>query len=164
VDAGAFDPGDPAFVTDPYPVFDDLRRAGRPLWHDGLGLWLALRHADADAVLRQRRAGRVFRDREPLADFALFNRLHRDSILDSEPPQHTRLRRLVQGAFARGHIARLREPVQRIADSLLDQVAGDGGCDLLADYAAPLPVAVIAELLGVPNTTVICSGRGRTRW
>jgi len=151
VDAGAFDPGDPAFVADPYPVFDDLRRAGRPLWHDGLGLWLALRHADADAVLRQRRAGRVFGDREPLADFALFNRLHRDSILDSEPPQHTRLRRLVQGAFARGHIARLREPVQRIADSLLDQVAGDGGCDLLADYAAPLPVAVIAELLGVPE-------------
>ncbi len=152
MDVTALDPRDPAFVADPYPVFDELRRAGRPLWHDGLGLWLAFRHADADAVLRHRRAGRVFADREPLADFDVFNRLHRDSILDSEPPQHTRLRRLVQGAFARGHVERLRGPVQRIADALLDRVVDRGVCDLLADYAAPLPVGVIAELLGVPES------------
>ncbi len=139
-------------VADPYPVFDALRAAGQPLWHEELGMWLACRHADADAVLRHRRAGRIFREREPLADFAVFNRLHRDSILDSEPPQHTRLRRLVQAAFARGHVQRLREPIQRIADSLLDLVAERGECDLLADFAGPLPVAVIAELLGVPES------------
>jgi len=152
VDLAAFDPGEPGFVADPYPVFDELRRAGRPLWHDGLGMWLAARHADADVVLRHRRAGRVFVDRQPLAEMAVFNRLHRDSILDSEPPQHTRLRRLVQTAFGRGHVERLREPVRRIADALLDELADCGECDLLADYAAPLPVAVIAELLGVPES------------
>ncbi len=152
MDLAAFDPGEPGFVADPYPVFDELRRAGRPLWHDGLGMWLAARHADADVVLRHRRAGRVFVDRQPLAEMAVFNRLHRDSILDSEPPQHTRLRRLVQTAFGRGHVERLREPVRRIADALLDELADCGECDLLADYAAPLPVAVIAELLGVPES------------
>ncbi len=151
MDVSAFDPGDPGFIADPYAVFDELRRVGRPLWHDRLGMWLAFRHADADAVLRQRRAGRVFRDREPLAEFATFNRLHHDSILDSEPPQHTRLRRPVQQAFARGHVERLRRPVQRIADALLDRIAGSRECDLLADFAAPLPVEVIAELLGVPT-------------
>ncbi|PZS33327.1 MAG: hypothetical protein DLM59_06600, partial [Pseudonocardiales bacterium] len=152
VDVSVFDPGAPAFVADPYPVFDELRRAGRPLWHDGLQMWLAFSHADADAVLRQRKAGRVFRDREPLADFAAFNRLHRDSILDSEPPRHTRLRRLVQQAFARGHVERLRAPIQRIADALLDRIAGRTEFDLLADFAAPLPVEVVAELLGVPES------------
>ncbi len=152
MDLAAFDPGEPGFVADPYPVFDELRRARRPLWHDGLGMWLAARHADADVVLRHRRAGRVFVDRQPLAEMAVFNRLHRDSILDSEPPQHTRLRRLVQTAFGRGHVERLREPVRRIADALLDALADRGECDLLADYAAPLPVAVIAELLGVPES------------
>ncbi|MGB9377110.1 MAG: cytochrome P450 [Mycobacteriales bacterium] len=154
MNVSAFDPRDPLFVADPYPVFDELRTAGHPLWHDGLGMWLAFTHADADAVLRQRRAGRVFRDREPLADFEIFNRLHRDSILDSEPPQHTRLRRLVQAAFTRGQVERLREPVQQMADALLDSMldrAEGGECDLLADFAGPLPVGVIAELLGVPE-------------
>ncbi len=149
MDVTACDPRSAAFVADPYPVFDELRTLGGPLWHDGLGMWLAFRHADAAAVLRHRRAGRAFRDREPLADFAVFNRLHRDSILDSEPPQHTRLRRLVQRAFSRGQVERLREPIQRITDALLDPIAGPGECDLMADFAGPLPVAVIAELLGV---------------
>lgn len=151
MDVTAFDPRDPAFVADPYPVFDLLRPAGRPLWHGGLGMWLTFRHSDAGAVLRDRRLGRLFRDREPLADFAVFNRLHRDSILDSEPPQHTRLRRLVQAAFARGHVERLRGPVQQMADVLLDRTADRPQIDLLADFAAPLPVTVIAELLGVPE-------------
>ena len=151
MDVRTFDPRDPTLIADPYPVFDELRTAARPLWHEGLGMWLAFRHADADAVLRHRRAGRIFRDREPLADFAVFNRLHRDSILDSEPPQHTRLRRLVQAAFARGHVQRLRAPVQRIAGQLVDDLAGRRECDLLADFAGPMPVAVIAELLGVPE-------------
>lgn len=151
MDVTAFDPRDPAFVAAPYPVFDRLRAAGRPIWHGALGMWLTFRHSDAGAVLRDRRLGRVFRDREPRSDFAVFNRLHRDSILDSEPPQHTRLRRQVQAAFARGHVERLRAPVQQMADALLDRVAGRPEIDLLADFAGPLPVTVIAELLGVPE-------------
>lgn len=151
MDVTDFDPHDPDFVADPYPVFEELRTAGRPLWHEGLDMWLAFRHPDADAVLRHRSAGRVFGNREPLADFDVFNRLNRDNMLESEPPQHTRLRRLVQAAFSRGHVERLRAPIQRIADQLLDTVVDRSECDLLSVFAAPLPVSVIAELLGVPE-------------
>ena len=149
-----FDHRDPAFVADPYPVFDRLRAAGRAVRHDGLGLWLAFRYADADAVLRERRLGRLFSDRRPDDLWATFNWLHADSILDSEPPKHTRLRSLVAKAFARGHIERLRPRVRELAGGLLDaaqQRSGTGPVDLIADYAEPLPVMVIAELLGVPE-------------
>ncbi len=146
---------DPAFVADPYPVFDQLRGAGTAVRHDGLNLWLAVRHADADAVLRERRLGRLFTERQPYDVWETFNWLHADSILDCEPPKHTRLRALVAKAFARGHVERLRPRVRDIADGLLDDAlaaAGpDGTVDLVADYAEPLPVMVIAELLGVPE-------------
>lgn len=152
VRAADFAPQDAGFIADPYPVFDELRAAGRPLWHDELQIWLACRHADADAVLRDRRLGRVFRPRTPTDTFARFNQLHVDSILDSEPPQHTRLRRLVAPSFARGRLERLRAGVRRTAEQLIAAARDRGGpIDLIADYAAPLPVAVIAQLLGVPD-------------
>lgn len=150
-EADGFDLRSAAFVADPYPVFAQLRAAGRPVWHDGLGLWLAVRHADADAVLRDRRLGRVFSSRQPDDVWETFNWLHADSILDSEPPKHTRLRALVAKAFARGHVERLRPRVAEIAGRLLDAVAPAGAMDAIADYAEPLPVMVIAELLGVPE-------------
>jgi unspecific monooxygenase len=71
--------------------------------------------------------------------------------MENEPPAHTRLRSLVAKAFARGHVERLRPRVQEMTDALLDRVDVRAGFDLLADYAEPLPVAVIAELLGVPE-------------
>jgi len=148
-EVGGFDPRLPQAVADPYPEFARLRAAGRPLWHDGLAMWLAFRHADADAVLRHRGLGRVFRPREPDSVWETFNWLHADSILDSEPPKHTRLRGLVAKAFARGHVERLRPRVRALAEGLLDAVAGSGRMDAIADYAEPLPVMVIAELLGV---------------
>jgi cytochrome P450 len=147
---------DPVFVADPYPVFDRLRGEGRAVRHDGLGLWLAVRHADADAVLRERRLGRIFRERQPADVWETFNWLHADSILDCEPPKHTRLRALVAKAFARGHVERLRPRVRDLAGGLLDDAVAaggkDGAVDLVADYAEPLPVMVIAELLGVPES------------
>ncbi len=153
--AEGFDLADPAFVADPYPVFERNRVAGRALWHEGLGLHLAFRHADADAVLRERRLGRLFTERRPPEVWETFNWLHADSILDSEPPKHTRLRALVAKAFARGHVERLRPRVRELAAGLLDDAqrrAGPGGAvDLIADYAEPLPVMVIAELLGIPE-------------
>jgi cytochrome P450 len=152
---------DPAFVADPYPAFARLRATGQPQWHEGLGLWLAARHTDADAVLRDRRLGRIYRLRRPEDAWDTFNWLHADSILDSEPPKHTRLRALVAKAFARGHVERLRPRVRALADGLLDDASrgsttaegadGDGVVDLVEAYAEPLPVLVIAELLGVPE-------------
>ena len=150
-EAAGFDLGSAEFVRDPYPVFAALRSRGRALWHEELGLWLAARHADADAVLRHRQLGRIFTPREPQDLWDTFNWLHADSILDSEPPKHTRLRALVAKAFARGHIERLRPRVRALAGGLLDAVEPSGTLDAIADYAEPLPVMVIAELLGVPE-------------
>nr|WP_284289495.1 PH domain-containing protein [Angustibacter aerolatus] len=102
---------DPAFVADPYPAFAAARAAAPVQWHAGLGSYVALSHAACDVVLRDRRLGRVFQPREPEAAWGTFNWLHADSILDSEPPKHTRLRRLVAAAFGRGHVERLRPRV-----------------------------------------------------
>ncbi len=149
----------PAFIADPYPVLAALRERGPMLWHEpggieagGIeagGMWLATTHAAVSAVLRERALGRLWRDREPGETFEPFNTLHRHQMMENEPPDHTRLRRLVAQAFGRGHVERMRPRVEKIAAGLLDAVPH--GCfDLVHDYAEPLPVAVIAELLGVP--------------
>jgi cytochrome P450 len=149
-----FDPRDPAFLADPYPAFAGLRARGPVHRHDGLGLQVAVSHAACDAVLRDRSLGRIWRDREPVAELAAFNLLHRTSMLENEPPTHTRLRRLVAGAFGRGHVERLRGTVDALADRLVADLAArlraGGPADLLETVAEPLPVEVIAELIGVP--------------
>ena len=157
-----FDPADRVFLDDPYPVFARMRREGPVHWHEGLGVHLALSHAACSAVLRDRALGRIWRDREPAEQFPAFNLLHRTSILESEPPTHTRLRRLVAGAFGRGHVERMRPWVASVADRLVADLAGElragRPTDLIAAVAEPLPVEVIAELLGVPP-----ADRGRLR-
>ncbi len=151
IDAADFlDLADPAVVADPYPHLAALRAAAPVAWHSGMGSWLATGHAEAGAVLRDRRLGRVFGPRSPQADWDTFNWLHADSILDSEPPKHTRLRRLVAGAFGRGHVQRLAPRIEELAGGLSAQLP-DGGFDVIEQYAEPLPVLVIAELLGVPE-------------
>ncbi|WP_158888467.1 cytochrome P450 [Amycolatopsis anabasis] len=150
-----FDPGDPEFLADPYPAFARLRATGEVHWHEGLGLAVAVSHAAASAVLRHRDLGRIWTDASPAERFTSFNLLHRNSLLENEPPEHTRLRRSIAGAFARGHVERLRPRVAELARDLVDELAGridaDGSADLLEHLAQPLPVAVIAELLEVPE-------------
>ena len=150
-----FDTSDSAFVADPYPYFAELRGRGPVHWHPQLGLYLAVSHAACDGVLRERGLGRIWRDREPAEAFPSFNLLHQTSILESEPPTHTRLRRLVAGAFGRGHVERMRPWIAGMADQLVADLvlrlrAGEDCADLIAQVAEPLPVAVIAQLLNVP--------------
>ena len=152
-----FDLGDRTFVEDPYAALAEARRLAPVLWHDGLGMWVTTTHAAANDVLRDRRLGRILRPRSQGDDaWTTFDWLHSDSILDSEPPKHTRLRRLVAGAFARGHIARLRPRIEEVAAGLLDEVQRvldrDGRVDVIGTYAEPLPVLVICELLGAPTS------------
>lgn len=151
-----FDPRDPHFLDDPYPVFDALRAKGPVHRHETMGMAVAVSHAACSEVLRNRSAGRIWRDREPASDFVAFNLLHQNSLLENEPPKHTRLRRLVSTAFARGHTERLRPSVLAIARSLVSSLGGaiaaDGSADLLEHVAGPLPVEVIAELLAVPES------------
>jgi cytochrome P450 len=149
-----FDPADGAFLADPYPVFARIREQAPVHWHPGLGMHVAVSHAACDAVLRDRSLGRIWVDRQPAQRYAAFNLLHQTSMLESEPPAHTRLRRLVASAFGRGHVERARPRVEAVAERLVDQLAErlDGGepADLLAMVAEPLPVEVIADLLAVP--------------
>ncbi|MFC8501521.1 cytochrome P450 [Pedococcus sp. NPDC057267] len=149
--ADLLDLGDPAVVANPYPAMAALRERAPIAWHSRMGTWLATGHAEAGAVLRDRRLGRVFGPRTPEADWGTFNWLHADSILDSEPPKHTRLRRLVAGAFGRGHVQRLAPRIEELAAGLLAQLPESGPFDVIEEYAEPLPVLVIAELLGVPE-------------
>jgi cytochrome P450 len=144
----------PEVVADPYPHFTAARAQAPVQWHDGLGMWLTFTHASANTVLRTRTLGRVWVPRWPDVPMPAFRLIHVNSLLENEPPVHTRLRRLVAGAFARGHVERLRPRVAELAERLADRIAdagSDGGVvDLIAEYAEPLPVEVIAELLGVP--------------
>jgi cytochrome P450 len=145
---------DPSFVADPYPVFDELRARGEVHHHHAFGFPVAVSYAACSTILRGPQLQRIWRDVSPEHEFASFNLLHRNSMLESVPPQHTRLRRLVAGAFNRGHTERLRPTVQAVADRLVDDVAEqirDGAeADLLTMLAGPLPIEVIAELLGIP--------------
>ncbi len=148
------DLADPDFVADPYPVLAALRAQGPVVRHEPSGRWLVLDHAGVGRALRERRLGRVWRDREPTDALAPFNLLHRHQMMENEPPDHTRLRRPVAAAFNRGHVERLRPRVRELASGLLEKVAGaaatGAGFDVVGEYAEPLPVLVIAELLGVP--------------
>ncbi len=142
-------------VADPYPDFAVARRIAPVQWHDATGMFLTFSHAAANAVLRARTLGRLWTPRPPAEPMPAFELIHVHSLLENEGPTHTRLRRLVAGAFARGHVERLRPRVAELAERLADNVADAGSdgspVDLIASYAEPLPVQVIAELLGVPE-------------
>ncbi len=149
--ATGLDLTDPAFVEDPYPALAELRALGPVVRHEPTGMLLVTTHAAVSQTLRKRGLGRIWHDRAPAETYEPFNTLHRNQMMENEPPAHTRLRRLVAGAFARGHVERMRPRIEAIADDLLDGLAArPGPVDLVAGYAEPLPVAVIADLLGVP--------------
>jgi len=146
---------DPEFVADPYPELARLRGLGEPVWHEQSQLFLAAGYRHANQVLRTRSLGRIFSPRLPQEAWETFNYLHADSILDSEPPKHTRLRSLVMKAFNPKRIEELRPDVERITAELLadiqSKMSQTGSFDLIADFAEPLPVKVISELLGFPK-------------
>jgi cytochrome P450 len=155
-----FDPADPAFIADPYPVYRRLREDHPILWNPATDQWLLSRHADVNRLLRDRRLGRTYlhqsthaqMDRpEPPEWHAPFHELNDAGILDMEPPDHTRLRRLVLKAFTPSTVESMRIRIQAIVDGLIDDFGGAGEVDLIAQFAEPLPVTVIAELLGVPE-------------
>jgi cytochrome P450 len=160
-----FEPGSPSVVGDPFPVYARLRHEAPVSWSAGTGQVLVARHADADAVLRDRRFGRTYLHvathaemGRPEEDDELgpFWDVVRDGMLDTEPPDHTRLRRLVARAFTPARVEALRPAVEKIAarlvDDLLDAGSEGGVVDLKRVVAEPLPVAVIADLLGVPES------------
>jgi unspecific monooxygenase len=146
---------DPEVVADPYPHFarerEEHAATGGVAWHEPSGMYLTFAHPSVSQVQRDRRLGRIWKDKEPLDYLEPFNLLHRNQMMENEPPEHTRLRRPVARAFARGHIERLRPRVRELAAELLAEV-DPTGFDVIEAYAEPLPVLVIADLLGVPRS------------
>ncbi|MFJ7292904.1 cytochrome P450 [Streptomyces collinus] len=156
-----FDPWGPAFLTDPYPVYAELRARGRVHWFEPTNQWLVPHHADVSALLRDRRLGRTYQHRFSHEEFGRtvpppehepFHTLNDHGMLDLEPPDHTRIRRLVSKAFTPRTVERLKPYVRGLADDLVSALVAKGGGDLLKDVAEPLPVAVIAEMLGIPES------------
>ncbi|MEU6016311.1 cytochrome P450 [Streptomyces sp. NPDC047515] len=158
---GSFDPWSPAFVADPYPAYAALRAAGRVHYFEPTDQWLVPHHADVSALLRDRRLGRTYLHRftheefgrtPPPAEHEPFHTLNGQGLLDLEAPDHTRIRRLVSKAFTPRTVEQLVPTVQRLAAELVDSFVAAGGGDLLKAVAEPLPVAVIAEMLGIPES------------
>ena len=150
---------DPDFKANPYPTYARLRSEApvhRVALPDGRGVWLVTRYEDVSAVLKDERFVKDWRDAmtpEQLAQIPPIPEVMKPlarNMLDTDPPDHERLRSLVQKAFTPRLIERMRPRVQAIADDLLDAVQDRGEMDLIDDYAFPLPIIVIAELLGVP--------------
>lgn len=152
-------PSDPAFVQDPAAAYRAIHAAGLGafFWED-YGFWCVAGHADVAALFRDRRLGREvthLASREALgwppipARLKPFYDIEAHSMLEREPPAHTRLRMLVNRAFVSRTVERLRPQLERLAHALIDAF-DPAGFDLLPAYAEPIPLTVIAEMLGVP--------------
>ncbi|MCX4909574.1 cytochrome P450 [Streptomyces sp. NBC_00878] len=142
-------------LTDPYAVYDRLRDTApvhRVVGPDGSPAWLVTRYGDVREALANPLLSLDKRHALPggYKGFALPPALDAN-LLNMDPPDHTRIRRLVGRAFTPRRVEQLRAPVRRTADRLLDALGPQGSADLIAAYAAPLPVTVICDLLGVPD-------------
>ncbi|MFC8267945.1 cytochrome P450 [Streptomyces cinereoruber] len=160
MDAPVYDPWSPEFVADPYPAYAELRAAGRAHWHEPTRQWLIPRHEDVSALLRDRRLGRTYTHRFTHEEFGReapdpahepFHTLNDHGLLDLEGADHARIRRLVSKAFTPRTVENLAPTVRRLAAGLVGDLVAAGGGDLQAMVAEPLPVAVIAEMLGIPE-------------
>jgi cytochrome P450 len=155
----AFDPSDPAFLEDPYPVLNRVRESARVFYDEERRRWFVTRHDDVRACLRDRRLGRNFRHVMSEEEIGVppldprwrsFWATERWSLLWLEPPDHTRIRKLVAAAFTPRSVEALREPARALAEELLEPLAARGEMELLYDYAQPYSIAVICRMLGVP--------------
>ena len=159
----AFQPFSTAFTDDPYPHYAELR-AEAPVEEHALGFWALWRHADVTEVLR----ARLSVEEGNVTSFgpmrAVYDEIYREantgrrgegmSMLDRDPPDHTRLRRLVSRAFTPRRIETLVPVVESLVDGALDRIADTGEVDLIEALAFPLPFAVISTMLGMPETDV----------
>ncbi|WP_405814072.1 cytochrome P450 [Streptomyces sp. NBC_01390] len=145
-----------AFIRDPYPTLARIRAASAVSaleYENGLPVWILTRYHDVTAALKDPRFGQDVRRTQAIADRrAQGVTLGSDVVhmLNSDPPDHTRLRRLIQGVFTRRRVETMRPMVRRIAGGLLDGLRERERFDAVMDFAFPLPIMIICELLGFP--------------
>ena len=146
-----FDSRDPAVLDDPYAVYRTLRESG-PVCRGGSGQWVLSRHADVTGYLADPRLGSEYPleyHRLSIGDgpaVSFFSRI----VLDRDPPAHTRLRRLMHGAFRPAAIRALADRIGGMVDELLAPALDCGHLEVVEDLALPLPVNVVCELIGIP--------------
>jgi pimeloyl-[acyl-carrier protein] synthase len=137
-------------VQDPYSVYRRIQVIPFPLWlrspGGGNGAWLFSRYDDVAAILKEARVSKDISKLVPVEQVTAVNH----AILSKDPPDHTRLRSLVSMAFTPARIQSLEPRIGQIADELIDALRQSGTADFVEEFALPLPVIVIAELLGVP--------------
>src|SRR3954467_15760128 len=155
----SFDPSDPTFLEDPYPVLNRVREESRVFFDPQRQRWFVTRHQDVRSCLRDKRLGRNFRHVLAAEEIGVppldprwqaFWDSERWSLLWLEPPDHTRLRKLVAAAVTPRSVEALRAPAHELAVELLEPLAEEGEMELLYDYAQPFSIAVICRMLGVP--------------
>lgn len=153
------DPRDTQFVQDPYPAYHAIRAQTPVFKWEQYGHWCCASYADVNGLLRDRRFGRQIlhvATREELGwpetpgHLKPFYAFEQHSLLELEPPVHTRLRGLVSRAFLSRQVERLRPEIANLCNRLADKLEGASEADLLSAYAIPIPVAVICDLLGAP--------------
>jgi cytochrome P450 len=150
----------PEFKANPFPLLANLRTS-QPVFRttlpDKTPVWLLTRYEDVAALLKDERFLKDKRKAmtpDQLRKMPWIPPMFRPleyNMLDLDPPDHTRLRTLVHKAFTPGLVAQMRDRIQLLADELLTQVVHKGKCDLIREYALPLPMTIITEILGVPT-------------
>lgn len=157
----SLDPHQPAFVQHPYEAYAFVHAASPVFFWKEYGLWCMAGFDDVNRTLRDRRFGRerpggykaavqAKGDRSHLADF---DRAEAGSMLELEPPVHTRLRTLVNRAFVSRQVEKLRPRAERLAHELVDAFEAKRETDLIPAFATPIPATIIAEMMGVPAET-----------
>ena len=156
-----YNPFEPGFTDDPYPRFATLREQC-PVEVHPMGFYALWRHRDVAEVLRAKMSVEERRvlSRAPMrqayekvfAEFGLPENRTNSSMLDRDPPDHTRLRRLVSQAFTPRAIAQLEPTIQKLVDDALDAIDDAGNVNLIDVLAFPLPFAVISVMMGMPDT------------
>jgi cytochrome P450 len=154
-------PREPRFVQDPYEAYAFLHENGRAFFWEDYGFWCLAGYEDVNRIFRDKRFGRerpggymayvsASGDRTHLA---AFDAAEAGSMLELEPPVHTRLRTLVNRAFVSRQVERLRPEIEALSHRLIDSFEADGTADLIPAYATPLPATIIAEMMGLPANT-----------
>ena len=153
-------PKDPDFYQNPYPYYEKIRESAPIFYWEDFNIWCFLNHADVNAVLRSRKFGTQIdhlasREELGLAPIPehtrVFAEMDSNGILGMEPPRHTQIRSLVQKSFMARQIGSFRGRIEEISHQLIDQIKKEKSSNLLESFATPIPITIIAEMLGVPT-------------
>ena len=151
-----FNPTDPNFLVNPYPIYARLRADAPIFFYEPWGKWIVTRHGDISALLRDRRLGRVLENVRVRTDpeHAAFDDIQDGSLLELEPPDHTRIRTAVQDVFTPRHVRALEDKIAALCNRLAARLTAksERHAELLTEFAETIPVTVIADLLGIPET------------